>query len=113
EVKKYLQMGAVDTLLFSEDVESFTADVGCSKCEYKDTRRIKNLKVLERQLNGMPCPGCNEKGLGIGEFKSTLDEFTALAESTGAKVEVISTETEEGQQLMAFGGIAAILRFRP
>ncbi|MEE8402326.1 MAG: peptide chain release factor aRF-1, partial [Candidatus Hydrothermarchaeaceae archaeon] len=113
EVKKYLQMGAVDTLLFSEDVESLTVDVGCSRCEYRDTRSTKNLKALEKQLNGMPCPGCNEKGLKIDEFKSTLDEFTALAESIGAKVEMISTETEEGQQLMAFGGIAAILRFRP
>ncbi len=113
EVKKYLQMGAVDTLLFSEDVESFTADVGCSRCEYRDSRSTKNLKALEKQLDGMPCPGCNEKGLGIDEFKSTLDEFTALAESIGAKVEMISTETEEGQQLMAFGGIAAILRFKP
>lgn len=113
EVRKYLQIGAVDTLLFSEAVESFTVSVGCSNCDYVDTRSTKDLKILKKKLKETPCPSCNERGLGIDEFKSTLDEFTALAESTGAKVEVISTETEEGQQLVAFGGIAAILRFRP
>jgi len=113
EVRKYLEMGAVDTLLFSEDVVSFTASVSCSSCEYKDVRSTKDPKALEKQLVKAPCPTCNEKGLGVDEFKSTLDEFTVLAESTGAKVEIISTETEEGQQLMAFGGITAILRFKP
>jgi peptide chain release factor subunit 1 len=113
EVRKYLQMGAIDTLLFSEDVESFTANVSCSNCEYKDARGTKDMKTLEKQLVKIPCPNCSEKSLGIDEFKSTLDEFTDIAESIGAKVEVISTETEEGQQLMAFGGIAAILRFKP
>ncbi len=113
EVRKYLEMGAVDTLLFSEDVVSFTANVSCSNCEYKDARSTKDPKALEKQLVKAPCPNCNEKGLGMDEFKSTLDEFTVLAESTGAKVEIISTETEEGQQLMAFGGITAILRFKP
>ncbi len=113
EVRKYLQMGAIDTLLFSEDVESFTANVSCSNCEYKDARGTKDMKTLEKQLVKIPCPNCSEKSLGIDEFKSTLDEFTDIAESMGAKVEVISTETEEGQQLMAFGGVAAILRFKP
>jgi len=42
----------------------------------------------------------------------TLDEFVELAGSTSARVEIISSETEEGQQLKAFGGVAAILRFR-
>ncbi|MEE9564926.1 MAG: peptide chain release factor aRF-1 [Candidatus Hydrothermarchaeaceae archaeon] len=113
EVREYLQMGAIDTLLFSEDVESFTANVSCSNCEYKDARGTKDMKTLEKQLVKIPCPNCSEKSLGIDEFKSTLDEFTDIAESIGAKVEVISTETEEGQQLVAFGGIAAILRFKP
>ena len=36
-----------------------------------------------------------------------------LAEQANTDVEIISTETEEGQMLKkAFGGIAAILRFK-
>ncbi len=113
EVRKYLKRGAVRTLLFSEDVESFTAEVSCSGCNYNGDRSAKDLKVLKTEIVIAKCPNCGEKGLGIDKFKSMLDEFTLLAESTGAAIEVISTETEEGQQLMSFGGIAAILRYRP
>lgn len=113
EVRRYLKMGAVRILLFSEDVESFTAEVSCSGCNYNGDRSAKDLKVLKTEVAVTKCPNCGVKGLGIDKFKSTLDEFTLLAESTGAEVEVISTETEEGQQLMSFGGIAAILRYRP
>jgi peptide chain release factor subunit 1 len=113
EVRKLLEMGAVDTLLFSEDRESFNASITCSNCDYSDNKSTKIMKKLEHELEKTQCPKCNQKGLRVAEVKSTLDEFTELAESTGANVEMISTETEEGQQLVAFGGIAAILRFKP
>jgi len=42
-----------------------------------------------------------------------VDELAQLAEATDARVEVISTQTEEGVALMkSFGGVAAILRFK-
>ncbi len=44
--------------------------------------------------------------------EAIIDEFAALAGNTGATVEFISTETMEGQQLKAIGGIAAILRYK-
>jgi peptide subunit release factor 1 (eRF1)/intein/homing endonuclease len=40
-----------------------------------------------------------------------MEELTIKAESTGAEVKLISTETREGQQLKDLGGIAAILRY--
>jgi peptide chain release factor subunit 1 len=113
EVREYLQMGAVDTLLFSEDVESYRVTIACSSCDYKTEKTVKDLKTLEQQLNKEQCPKCGERSLSIESFKSTLDELKELADATNAKVEVISTETEEGQQLRSFGGIAAILRYRP
>lgn len=39
-------------------------------------------------------------------------ELKKLAENTGAKIEIISTETEEGIQFKNLGGIGAILRFK-
>jgi peptide chain release factor subunit 1 len=113
EVRKLIEMGAVATLLISEDLDSGEAKVSCSNCDYKDTERIKSLKIFKNQISGNGCPKCNKKNLRIDDFRSAMDEFTELAESTGANVEMISTETEEGQQLVAFGGIAAILRFKP
>jgi peptide chain release factor subunit 1 len=42
-----------------------------------------------------------------------MHDLVEKAEETGADVEVISTEFEEGAQLMrAFGGVAALLRYR-
>ncbi len=42
-----------------------------------------------------------------------IDELTKLAEQSSAKVELISDDFEEGSILFsAFGGIAAILRYR-
>jgi peptide chain release factor subunit 1 len=42
-----------------------------------------------------------------------VDDLAQMAEYSNVQVEVISTETEEGQMLKnAFGGIAAMLRFK-
>ncbi len=113
EVRQYLQMGAVDTLLFSEDVESYRVTIACSSCDYRTEKTVKDLKTLEQKLSREQCPECGERSLAVESFRSTLDELKELADATNAKVEVISTETEEGQQLRSFGGVAAILRYRP
>jgi len=44
--------------------------------------------------------------------KKISKEFKKIAETTGSKVEVISTETEEGQQFFNLGGVGSILRFK-
>ncbi|MDZ4171697.1 MAG: peptide chain release factor 1, partial [Methanobacteriaceae archaeon] len=47
------------------------------------------------------------------ESKDVIDDFVEMAEEVGSDVEIISTETEEGIQLLrAFGGIGAVLRYR-
>jgi len=49
----------------------------------------------------------------VSESRDVIDDFVEMAEEVGSKVEIISTETEEGTQLLkAFGGVAAILRYR-
>lgn len=113
EVRELLQKGAVRTLLISEGVESFRASVRCSSCDYQEETSVKNIEFFKKKLTDRPCPECNETSLCVNEFKSSLDELSELAKATNAEVEVISGETEEGQQLRAFGGVAAILRFRP
>ena len=44
--------------------------------------------------------------------KALVVELKKMAESIGSKIEIISTETEEGQQFKNIGGIGAVLRFR-
>ncbi|MFH1607699.1 MAG: peptide chain release factor aRF-1 [archaeon] len=43
--------------------------------------------------------------------KSLVKEFKKIAKSTGSTVEIVSIETEEGQQFNNLGGIGALLRF--
>jgi peptide chain release factor subunit 1 len=116
EVRRALEAGAVKTLLLSEGVESTRVTVKCNACGYQEQHTIKNqmLTSFEQTLVGKPCPKCKAPALGIAEKQDLIDNLAQLAEYTNADVEVISGETEEGQMLKnSFGGISAILRFKP
>jgi len=41
-----------------------------------------------------------------------MKEFKDLAENIGSTIEIVSLETEEGEQFKNLSGIGAILRFR-
>ncbi len=108
EVRKDLLMGAVDTLLLSEDIIQTRATMTCLNCGNNAQVTYKNPQAEEEVI----CDKCNEK-MKVSEAKDLVDDFVEMAEEVGSDVEIISTETEEGMQLFkAFGGIAAILRYR-
>jgi peptide chain release factor subunit 1 len=89
--------------------------VECTACDYTKKETMKNqlLPDFEQSLNGKPCPKCNVPTLVVADAKGLIDELAELAEEVGTDVEVLSVETEEGQMLKsAFGGIAAILRYK-
>lgn len=109
EVRRNLVMGAVDTLLLSEDLTSMRKKFVCPACGTEKYFTVKTQaeadKIEER------CPNCNEL-LKEEESQDLADDFVEKAEEMNTDIEFISTETEEGMQLFrAFGGIAAILRY--
>jgi len=115
DVKRALEAGAVDTLLLSEDLNIVRATVKCSNCGYErqETMREPALPTFEQSFVGQPCPKCESPSLSVAETRDIIEDFADLAEQVGAQVEVISTQTEEGQMLKnSFGGIAAVLRFK-
>jgi peptide chain release factor subunit 1 len=115
EVRKALESGAVNTLLLSEGLDISRVTVKCTACGYQEQHTVKNqmLMSFEQDLTGKPCPKCKAPALGIVDKEDLIDDFAKLAEYTNAEVEIISTETEEGQMLKnSFGGVAAILRFK-
>jgi peptide chain release factor subunit 1 len=115
EVRKALEAGAVRTLLISEKVDLLRVTVQCSACVYEEKHTIKTqeLAEFEQGLSGKPCPKCQAPSLGVVDKQDVIDDLAQLAEQANTDVEIISTETEEGQMLKnAFGGIAAILRFK-
>ena len=71
------------------------------------------MTTFEQSLVGIPCPKCQAPSLAVVEKVDIVDDLAELAELSNSEVEMISTETEEGQMLKnAFGGIAAMLRFK-
>jgi len=116
EVRRSLKSGIVKTLLLSESLNVIRVTVKCTACDYTKRETMKNHSLLEfeQSLNGKPCPKCTAPALAVADVNDLIDDLAELAEETGADVEVISIETEEGQMLSnSFGGIAAILRYKP
>lgn len=115
QVRKYLKDGLVDTLLLSEKLDSQHVTVKCKNCGFEEDHLMPRhaLAKFEQDLLGRACKQCANNTLFILESKDLLDEFIDTAEKSGVKVEVISSETEEGIMLReSFGGIAAVLRYK-
>ena len=107
EVRNNLLIGAVDTLLLSEDLLLMKKSLKCVNC----STQKEIIKAPSEKINET-CPTCNEK-MKEGSSKTLIEDFVELSEEVGSDVEFISTETEEGMQLLkAFGGVAAILRYK-
>jgi len=103
-----LAIGAVEILLLSEDLKKKRLIYHCPSCKAKTEKTFRK-EVEETEI---ACPNCGEN-MKPEESRDLIDEFVEMAEEVGSEVEIISTETEEGMQLSkAFGGIAAILRYR-
>lgn len=109
EVRENLIMGSVETLLLSEDLRKTRAKIRCTNpgCDFSEE--------VTRSPNSPPPENCMKCGsqLEIAEEVDIIADLSRMAEDSGSSVKIISTEFEEGSQLYrAFGGIAAILRFR-
>jgi len=114
-VRKALEAGVVKTLLLSEGLDIARVKVKCSACGYEEEHTVRGsmLMSFEQGLIGKPCPRCKAPSLSVADKQELIENFAQLAEYANAEVEIISTETEEGHMLKnAFGGIAAILRFK-
>jgi peptide chain release factor subunit 1 len=111
QVRKALEMGAVDTLLLAENLRKYRVTLKCTTCDYEEERTITEEKEDEFELP--ECTKCETPTtMEIVNKIDLIDEFSALAENTGATIELISQGSEEGDSLYkAFSGIAGILRF--
>jgi peptide chain release factor subunit 1 len=116
QVRRYLNAGLVDTLLLSEKLDRLHAFVKCKNCGYQEDALLarSGLAKFEQELLSKPCKNCGNTTLAIESTQNLLDEFVEMAEKSSVNLQIISTETEEGIMLLeSFGGIAAVLRYRP
>ncbi|MDR2699699.1 MAG: peptide chain release factor aRF-1 [Nitrososphaerota archaeon] len=115
EVRKALQAGQIRMLLISEALDMQRVAMKCGACNYQEqeTVKVSGMQTFEQSLAGKPCPKCTAPSLSITDKIDLIDDLAQLAEYSNTDIEVISTETEEGQMLKsAFNGLAAILRFK-
>jgi len=116
EVRNSLYNGIVKILLISENFEAIRVVAKCSNCDFieKVTLRGKNSETIDSDYADKLCPNCSVPNLTVIEKQDVIDELSEIAEQLGSEVEIISSQTEEGLQLQdSFGGIGAILRYKP
>ncbi len=106
EVVENLKNGNVETLLISEHFDWVRARFRCPKCNGK-TEEI----LTRKQLKGRKCKKCGEV-LELLAEKDVTDDIIKMAEEMGTEVEMISSDTKEGNQLKEMGGIGGILRYK-
>mgnify|MGYP001600313474 FL=1 len=107
QVRHALDVGAVDMLLLSEGLRKSRAHLRCGNCGHE------NDATIERDGAPGPCPACGQERLEVVAQKDVIEELTERAAPMGTRIEFISRESEEGSKfLTAFGGLAAILRYR-
>ena len=115
DIQKALNYGVVDTLILSEKLDLFKVKLECPNCSYTEERigKEKSLGKMKASIQGETCPKCASNSFGLIESNSMILELGGIAGSTGTEIDIISTETEEGEMLYStFGGIAAILRYK-
>ncbi len=106
QVKNALLIGAVDTLIISEDVRRVKLMLTCPSCGTKKEVMAKDSTEVVK------CDKCGAI-TKIDEVDDLVGDLNRLADQNNTKVEFISGESEEGGLLMkAFGGVAGILRYK-
>jgi peptide chain release factor subunit 1 len=106
QVSNALLIGAVDTLILSEDLRKKKVRLSCPSCS-----AAKDLFVTEAPGEVM-CEDCKTP-MTVVESVDLVEEFHKMADANSTAVQFISGESEEGEMLLkAFGGLAGILRFR-
>ena len=111
EVETALQIGRVDTLLLSEQLEWWVYRYKCDACGTEHEIVVENQD--DSGAKKFVCEKCGGKKAELTEQVDYMDWMMEKAQSTGAKTKIISTDTPEGEQFYkGFGGVGAILRYR-
>lgn len=104
EVEKALKEAKVEILLISEEFDIYKVTYKCKKCGEK-------FEEFEEDGNRKETHNCGGE-LQILKEEDAMDLFIEEALRIGAEVEIISTESQEGKELLfGFGKVGALLRY--
>ncbi|MAH43261.1 peptide chain release factor 1 [archaeon] len=103
ETIKAIELGAVDTIIISEDVD-------LEEVEYECDCGLSKAYVSEEKKTSQQCSICNKVKKLLGE-KDIIEAMEELGKNYSSEVAVVSSETREGTQFLALGGVGALLRY--
>ncbi len=108
-----LQNANCDIVLVADNFETYKISATCKKCGTKKESIVKAQEKMQKiqELISKPCIKCGSMEFELEE-RDVIDILEEIATQIGAKVEVISSGTEEGKMFNSFGGIGALLRYR-
>jgi peptide chain release factor subunit 1 len=107
EVREAILSRQAEKVLLSEGLAYQSALYRCPSCS-TETRKASR----ERPADAIACPKCQAQAK-LQSSELLLDELNELARQNEIPVEIISTNTVEGNQfLTGFGGIGAFLRYK-
>jgi peptide chain release factor subunit 1 len=114
DVLRSLKNGIVDTVIMIDEIQLEEIKLKCNKCNAEKIIYAERINFMNTRQNLLsnPCESCGATDLVIND-SDLVSVVEDLSGQTGAKLEIISSKTEEGAQLASLGGIGAILRFRP
>lgn len=111
QVRKNLQMGSVELLLLSDELRKVRITIKCQNCSFEEKKTMTK-KPGDDDYQPGNCTKCGSS-LRVVDSTDIVEELSSIADQMGTNVAFISSDFEEGNQLLnAFGGIAAILRFK-
>ena len=103
----------MDTILISDDINIVKIKMTCKNCQTVKEKVVENQKKMQtmQEMLGEPCTKCGATDYEIEE-SDVVDMLEEKAVEIGARVEMISSGSEEGAMLKSFGGVAGFLRYR-
>ena len=103
-VLKYLEAGALEKLLISEDFDFGKIKLKCNNCG-----KEKEVEGYLSRIN-KKCE-CNSE-MDVKNFENYDEKIIEIAKNFGTEVIFISSQTLEGKQFYNLGGIGGIARFK-
>jgi len=115
EVLQVLKNVNVYTLLVSSSIRRWYVTLRCRTCGYTETRIVDmdEWEQFMEKVSGMTCLKCGTGQYEVEEREDLIEVLVRMSEEAQAKMEIVSTHTEEGEMLYrSFGGIAAVTKYR-
>lgn len=115
QVLEALRKNMLDLLIVSEDLDRVEVMIQCQNCGYQETTILDQDQIQSEVPKKLAekCPKCLNQSLALKQTTLMLDKLISEAEKMNVKVELVSSEHEEGEMFMkAFKGVAGFLRHR-